>query len=231
MLLGLAVLALLTDRPERARWLSDEQRDWLTARLRRDGDESAAPHGLPTCRALAHPTIWLLAVPYFLLVTANYGYRFWAPTLIREALQASNMTTALVTGTFGCVTAAGLLAAGASSDRAGERCLHAAACAVLTAIGYVGAALAPTPLGRVAGIALVNSVGNVGGFVGPYVIGWLKDATGATTAAFLALAAFALGAASIFVALRRHPALAVPRRTVEAGGPLLPPGAALGSGQ
>jgi ACS family tartrate transporter-like MFS transporter len=181
-----------------------------------------------------HPTIWLLAVPYFLLVT----------------------------GTFGCVTAAGLLAAGASSDRAGERCLHAAACAVLTAIGYVGAALAPTPLGRVAGlalasvgsvsflapfwclpsmllrgtataagIALVNSVGNVGGFVGPYVIGWLKDATGVTTVAFLALAAFALGAASIFVALRRHPALAVPRRTVEAGGPLLPPGAALGSGQ
>ena len=31
------------------------------------------------------------------------------------------------------------------------------------------------------GIALINSIGNLGGFVGPYAIGWIKDATGATT--------------------------------------------------
>jgi MFS transporter, ACS family, tartrate transporter len=31
------------------------------------------------------------------------------------------------------------------------------------------------------GIALINSIGNLSGFVGPYVIGWIKDATGETT--------------------------------------------------
>jgi nitrate/nitrite transporter NarK len=38
------------------------------------------------------------------------------------------------------------------------------------------------------GIALINSIGNLGGFVGPYAIGWVKDATGATTLALVALA-------------------------------------------
>ena len=33
------------------------------------------------------------------------------------------------------------------------------------------------------GIALINSIGNLGGFVGPYAIGWIKDATGETRAA------------------------------------------------
>ncbi|MBV8836984.1 MAG: MFS transporter [Alphaproteobacteria bacterium] len=39
------------------------------------------------------------------------------------------------------------------------------------------------------GIALINSIGNIGGFAGPYAVGWLKDATGGTTAGLLALAA------------------------------------------
>jgi nitrate/nitrite transporter NarK len=39
------------------------------------------------------------------------------------------------------------------------------------------------------GIALINSIGNLGGFGGPYAIGWIKDATGETTLGLVALAA------------------------------------------
>jgi ACS family tartrate transporter-like MFS transporter len=53
-----------------------------------------------------------------------------------------------------------------------------------------------------AGIALVNSLGNVGGAVGPFTIGRLKDATGGTRDAFLLLAAVALVAAVLLVAFR-----------------------------
>jgi ACS family tartrate transporter-like MFS transporter len=35
---------------------------------------------------------------------------------------------------------------------------------------------------------LINSIGNLGGFVGPYAIGWVKEATGTTTLALVALA-------------------------------------------
>jgi MFS transporter, ACS family, tartrate transporter len=39
------------------------------------------------------------------------------------------------------------------------------------------------------GIALINSIGSLGGFVGPYVIGWVKDATGEITLGLVVLAA------------------------------------------
>jgi MFS transporter, ACS family, tartrate transporter len=38
------------------------------------------------------------------------------------------------------------------------------------------------------GIALINSIGNLGGFVGPYAVGWIKDATGETTLGLVVLA-------------------------------------------
>ena len=55
------------------------------------------------------------------------------------------------------------------------------------------------------GIALINSVGNLGGFVGPYVLGWLKDATGTYEAGLYFLAGCALASAALaFVSIRRQ---------------------------
>ena len=39
------------------------------------------------------------------------------------------------------------------------------------------------------GIALINSIANLGGFAGPYAIGWIKDATGDVTLGLVVLAA------------------------------------------
>jgi MFS transporter, ACS family, tartrate transporter len=238
VVLGFAVLALLTDQPADARWLSVEQRDWLTARLRRDADESPAPDGIPPLRALVLPTLWLASLPYFLVITTQYAYTFWAPTLIRDALHASNTTTGLITGGIAGVATGVMLAIGASSDRTGERFFHAGACAALAALGCASAALLPHPLARVAGLALVSvgvsgfyvpfwclptallrgtaaaagialigSLGHIGGFVGPFVFGLLKDATGSTTGALLGLASLALAAAALCLVLRRQAAL------------------------
>jgi MFS transporter, ACS family, tartrate transporter len=117
VLLGVAVLTLLTDRVEDARWLSGEQRAWLTARLQLDHDESTAPHGLPPLRALALPIIWLAALPLVLIITCLYGYTFWAPTVIRDTLHASNLATGLITGAIACLAAAAMLAVAASPLR------------------------------------------------------------------------------------------------------------------
>ena len=237
--LGLSVLVLLTDRLEEARWLSSAQRAWLAARLRRDQEESPAPHGLPPMRALAQPMLWLVSLVYFLLVTTSYGFVFWAPTVIRDTLHASNAGTGLIVGAIACLAATAMLVVGASSDRRGERCLHAGGAATLAGLGYVGAALLTNPFARVAsfalvsvgtvsflgpfwclpitllrgsaaaaGIAFVNSLGNVGGFVGPSVVGLVKDATGSTTGAFLAFAALAFITAGLCLVLRRQAAFA-----------------------
>jgi MFS transporter, ACS family, tartrate transporter len=55
-----------------------------------------------------------------------------------------------------------------------------------------------------AGIALINSVGNLGGFVGPYVVGFLSDSTGSFYAGLLLLAALILVAGLLALAVRHE---------------------------
>lgn len=55
-----------------------------------------------------------------------------------------------------------------------------------------------------AGIALVNSVGNLGGFVGPYAVGYLSDSTGSTYAGMLFLAVLIVAAGLLAIFAVRH---------------------------
>jgi MFS family permease len=250
VLLGVTVLVLLTDRPSEARWLSAEQRDWLTARLERDADQTAASHGLSAFRALMHPTIWLLSILYVLVNTANYSYIYWAPTLIRDMLHVSDLRTSVITGGIAGVSTVLMLVVGASSDRTGERFFHASGCIAALALGCLSAAVLSDPLARVAGlalmsagywgfiapfwclpsallrgtaaaagIALVNSLGNLGGAVGPSFLGVLKDATGSVSAGLLALALLSVCATVLCLGLRWHGAFAaLVERGVRSGG-------------
>lgn len=249
VVLGVAVLSVLCDRPEDVQWLSPEQRAWLATRLERDDAESAAPHRASTLRALMSPTLWLLTVPWFIMLTASYGYAFWAPTVIRDALHSSNAMTGAIVGLFAVLAAIFGLLMGANADRTGEPALHSAIGAIIIAAGYAGAALMPTPILRIAsfalvtigvssfhpgfwclpgmllrgtsaaaGIAFVNAVGNIGGFVGPTVIGFVKDATGATKGAFLAFAVLPLIAAAVLLLVRRRAVFAVRPREESVSG-------------
>ncbi|HTI64639.1 MAG TPA: MFS transporter [Gemmatimonadaceae bacterium] len=233
VVLGLVVLRYLTEEPRDADWLTAAQHDWLVERLRRDRDEHPAPHGVPPLRALAHPLIWLVSIPEMLITTAGYAYLFWGPTMLRDSLHLGNLAVGWLTALIAVLCALGMVLVGASSDRSGERVLHAAACAVVVAIACTGAATFSSPVARMTslavaeiavisflapfwtlptillsgssaavGIALVNAIGNVAGFVGPNVVGFLRTHTGGDSGAFLTLAAFALVAAAICLGMR-----------------------------
>ena len=234
IVVGIVVLWYLTDTPRDANWLDLRQRMWLVDRMERDTEGFKAAHAMPPLHALKQPAIWLLALPYFFMLTAGYGYTFWAPTVIRDTLHTTNTQTALVTAAIAAVSMCVMLTVAWSSDRKGERFYHAAFGGVLIAIGFTGAALLPQPIMRVVffglvlvgsnallapfwclpsmilsgsaaavGIALINSLGTVGGFVGPYIIGFVTDATGSTQGSFLALAGFGVACATLCVLLKR----------------------------
>lgn len=237
VLLGLVVLRWLTERPADADWLPPAQRDWLVGRLR--AEQGAHPHAaMPPLRALASPAVWAASLPYFLMLVAWYGFVFWVPTLVRDALGSTDANTGLVLGAIAVVAALALLVVGTSSDRTRERPLHAAACCAAAAAGFALAALGSTGVVRVlgltlaqagvmaflapfwvlptmilsggaaaVGIALVNAIGSVGGFVGPNVVGVLRDVTGSDVRAMLVLSAATLVAAVLCAALRWHPAM------------------------
>ncbi|MDB6092179.1 MAG: major facilitator superfamily 1 [Gammaproteobacteria bacterium] len=241
VILGVVTLTYLQDTPQKARWLSTEQRAWLVDRIRSDSARSVTAHGRPTLQAIAHPLVWILALPYFLALTVWYGYVFWAPLVVSEALHSSNGVTGQIIGAIAALSAVAMLAAGASSDRHSERYLHAAFGIGLAGIGFLGAALIPQPLLRVAalglvsigslgflvpfwclptmlfsgttaavGIALVNSIGSIGGFVGPGIIGAMKNGSTGDTRSFTLLGITALIASALCVAARSFAAFRSP---------------------
>jgi ACS family tartrate transporter-like MFS transporter len=55
-------------------------------------------------------------------------------------------------------------------------------------------------------IALINAIGNTGGFVGPYLIGWIRDATGSFALGLLAAAAGVLLTGALALVIARPPA-------------------------
>jgi nitrate/nitrite transporter NarK len=231
-LLGIVVFFYLTDYPKDAHWLTEPQRAWLTERILSEKAKVGTPHEKSPLKALQQPMVWLLSIPYFLTITAGYGYTFWSPTVFKETLSISNTQTALLTAAIALCSTIVMLAVGASSDRRDERFFHGAAGGVLIAIGFVGAALLDNPILRVAflamvvigsnstlpvfwcvpslfltgsaaavGIALINAIGNTGGFVGPYLIGFTRDHMGGVTASFLILASFGVAFAIMSVVL------------------------------
>ncbi|MCU1292338.1 MAG: major facilitator superfamily 1 [Bryobacterales bacterium] len=233
VLIGFSVLWYLTDRPDDARWLQDDQREWLVEKMKIDHLASGGARRMSAFDAIKLPTVWILAAPYFLMLTAAYGYTFWAPTVIRDTLHTSNSATGFVTAGIACVSMTFMLLHAASSDRNRERFYHAGFGGILIAVGFAGAALLSQPILRVVflgmviigcnamlspfwclpstilggeaaavGIALINSLGNLGGFIGPYAIGFFKDKTGGNTGAFLVLAGFGVGMVILCVALK-----------------------------
>jgi nitrate/nitrite transporter NarK len=53
-----------------------------------------------------------------------------------------------------------------------------------------------------AGIAAINSLGNLSGFAGPFAMGYLKDLTGSFTVGLLLLAGFAVLGSAVVMSLR-----------------------------
>jgi ACS family tartrate transporter-like MFS transporter len=247
VLLGFAALAYLTDRPEDARWLSKQQRDWVSSRIEQERQQTVVAHISPL-RALGHPLLWVLIIPYFALCAIGYGATFWAPLLVRDALGTSNSATSLIVGGIYLLAALVYPLAGMLSDRMHDRCGWAALGLAFYCVGGIGVALLPHSILRVAalvvlnvgnpifmssfwcvptmllkgssaaaGIALVSSIGTSGGFFGPSIIGFLKQTTGSDSGAFLGLAGLALLGALVCLGLRQMAAFSPSRRVVGAG--------------
>ena len=207
-LLAFAVLAFLPDGPRDAAWLSDEEKGLIAARM---AAEPAHEHQafLPMLR---DARVWLLAVPDFCIVLALYGLGLWLPQMVRAlgysnfgtglvvaALYAASIAVSILwslssdrhgerirhIAVAACLGAAGMIAAAFTAGTLVSVVALMVAAAGIYASVSVFWALPSTFLGRTAaagGIALINSLANLGGFCGPYLMGWLKSATGSYAA-------------------------------------------------
>jgi D-galactonate transporter len=237
ILLGLLVPFTLTDKPAVADWLSDPERQWLTRRLETERRQRETIRHFTLGEALRHPRTLALAVVYFGVVAANYGLTFWVPQIVKNfglGNVETGFVSAIpyLAGAIAMVLWGwhsdrtrerkwhlALAALTATSGLAACAWIESPALTIL-ALSVAGLGIfcilpvfwtLPTAMltGRAAagGIALVNALGNLAGFVGPYAMGWIKEASGSFSWGLLALALGPLIAALIVLVLGHNPAL------------------------
>lgn len=221
IVLGIVVFFRLPSGPEQAKWLAEDEREWLVGRLATDKKDVSVSEGEHSFwQTLADPRVLLLCAVYFANVIGGYGLDFFLPTLITRAFpNASSSFVGVLSAVPPLVAIFAMMLHGRSSDRRGERRWHVASALWWAALGLLLASLpVPAVLGLFAlalavsgrwstiapfwglsttflsgsaaagAIALINAVGNLGGFVGPYLMGWLKDQTGNYTVGLRILA-------------------------------------------
>ncbi|MGE5158733.1 MAG: MFS transporter [Gemmatimonas sp.] len=222
MLLGMVTWFYLTDKPEHANWLTEEQKAWLSARLDAELAAKQAAKHMTLGQALSSPKVIMLGLIYFCFVAALYGMQFWLPQIVK-AFGLTNAQTGFVTAIpylFGTVA---MILWARRSDATRERVFHVGAPFFVTALALglsshisdptmtmvvltlaaigifcIFAVFWTLPTAWLSGtaaagaIALINSVGNLAGFGGPYLIGWAKQATGSTSTGLLFLAVLPL---------------------------------------
>ena len=232
ILMGIAVIFYMTDRPAMAKWLSNDERSWLDTRLAAEKQKKEAAEHLSIGKALSDPRVLACAFVYFCLNAASYGVAFFLPTIIK-GFGASNVQTGFLAALPFVFGAIGMVLLGRNSDRTLKRREHVCFAMLLATIGVGGAGLASTPamilgllcLGQIgvsampplfwpipsafmtgtsaaAGIAAINSIGNLSGFAGPYIMGYLKDQTGSFTVGLLILGGCALVGAIVAMTLK-----------------------------
>ena len=222
MLVGCLLLFILTDRPAQARWLSEEERAWLSRTLERERRQIEAHRKVGLLESFWDPRVLLLSLNYFGIVTASLGLLIFLPQIVKQ-LGFTNMQVgwvAMVPYVCGSIS---MVAWGWVSDRVGERRWNLFGASAIAAIGlmiagfYVGTtwslvgmsiaaigfygskgpfwAMPPmflTGISAAASIAWINSLGNLGGFFGPSIVGWVRQSTGSFAGGLYALAGFAL---------------------------------------
>ena len=204
VLLGLAVPWMLDKGPADARWLGEEERSALLESMVADSSPGAVQS---IAKYPPVSTLVPLALTYFMLMIGLYELGFWTPRLLAShgvglrqlgwlnalpyAVAAAGMLPwcrwsdrrgerrGTLFTSFLCAALGLAIAAFAPSVWLCLVGLSIAAFGVYVSMPVFWAAVTQrvTVLAAALGIAVINSFGNVGGFIGPYATGWLLTHT------------------------------------------------------
>ncbi len=234
LLLAFVVWRHMIDRPADAKWLSADERAWLESELLAERTQVESFGHMSLWRALTDKRVLVLSMIYMTSVTASYGIVFFLPQIVKGLGHSNLMTGALTAipysvGILGLlwwgyssdrhnerrwhlivamsVAGVGLVGAAWLRDSYG-----AIAAMCVATVGLYGSRPSFWPMptrfltgaAAAAGIALINSIGNLGGYIGPFIVGWIKDSTKSFEMGLYFLAACAFASAAItYFAMRK----------------------------
>jgi MFS family permease len=216
--LGIYAFVGLTDRPEHATWLAQEQREWLAGVLEAERTRAPKVGHTSVWRVMVNKHVLIMALVYSGAAGASTSLALWMPQLVKP-FGLTNFETGLVNAIPFAIAAVWMILWGRSSDRTGERVWHNALplawmvvamiltffahslwtivpLLTLVAAGTYASkgpfwALSSEWLGAgaaAAGLAQINALGNLASFFFNYMIGWIRDETGSYAAALMPIA-------------------------------------------
>ena len=228
VLLGVACLFVLTDRPADAAWLGDEERGWLLTRLQSEARRSGRVGQLTLNQVLWNRHVLALSVVLAGSTAVSSGLQLWQPQIIK-AYGLTNMQTGLLNAIPFALASVVMIWWGQRSDKTGERIWHAALPLVLTAASLASALLFDSLFAIIvilslavigiyackgptwavstewlsagtaaAGLAQINAISNLAGFGTTYIMGFIRDVTGSFSMALVPLVVLA-GAAALTI--------------------------------
>ena len=233
LIFGVVVFFYMTDKPEQAKWLKEDERAWLIKAMNEENAKKShsAKHSIMS--GLANPRVLALSLIYFGTSAGLYTLGIWAPQIIKQ-LGVSSMTVGYLNAIPPIVSVVAMVLWSRHSDRTGERTWHVILACLAAAVGLVVAAGANSIVGLIAaltlvnigiscakpplwsmptnflsgaaaatGIATINAIGNLGGFAGPAMIGWVKDQTGSFSGGLYFVAALLILSAVLTLVLSR----------------------------
>ena len=230
---------LLPSKPAEAKFLTAEEKAWITDQVER---EERPKHGAKTqpmsiARTLANPRVWQVACIGFCHGFAGYTFSFWLPAVMKSVFRSQSNTAVgiavMIPNLFGLIA---MVVLSRHSDQMVERRYHLATLGALAGFAFLLLGVPRSPLISVvlfsavavgtysflpifftlpgefmtgfsaaAAIALVTSIANLGGFVGPYTAGLIHERTGSFYSALIYAGISFLVAATLALALLRRP--------------------------
>ncbi len=219
LVLSGVVLFWLTDHPRDAKWLPSGEREWLVNTIEAENRASRAAHDPSVWQVLTNPRVLLFGVAGFAIAHSISGISFFLPQIVKAFGLTNMQTglVSAIPFAVGAVsmilygrrsdrlmerrshcsiallcTAIGLVAAAMLEDpylRLASLCFASfGAFAVLPVFWAMPTALL-AGAAAAAGVAYINSIANVASFVGPFLTGWIKDATGSFNGGLIVIAA------------------------------------------
>jgi ACS family tartrate transporter-like MFS transporter len=227
VLLGVFVFFYLTDRPAQAHWLAPDERTWLGETIEHERRQIEAHGVVSLLRSFWDPKVLLLTINYLGIVTASLGMLIFLPQIVKTLGFTNMQVGWVTMIPYLCGAAAMVFVGWLSDRRGERRWSLFVTCMLgfiglvmcglfvnsywaivgmsIAAMGFYGTkgpfwsmpTMFLTGPAAAASIAWINSVGNLGGFFGPTMVGWVREITGSYAGGLYALAAFALKSAFI----------------------------------
>ena len=225
LIMAAVVLFWLKDSPAEASWLAADERAWLIERQAAERRHREAQQRLSVWQVLRNPKVVALGISGFGIAYSTYGIVYFLPQIVKAFGLTNMQTGFVSAIPFAVAAAGMIWYGKRSDRLMERRSHCAVAfmiCAiglvatallpspVLRLIALCVAAFGawatlpvfwamPTAFlsgaAAAAGVAYINSIANIAGFIGPFVMGWIKDATGNFDGGLLVIASVCIGAA------------------------------------